>query len=393
MTVYSKIEKILLDADIKILFERDEGFGRKWDIKINNGLTTKENLFKRILGGGSLAFGESYMEGWWDSENLSETIFRIFRHADFSKIINIGILPHIIKNKIFNLQSGKRAYQVGQKHYDIGNDLYEKMLDKSTMSYTCGYWNDAENLDQAQIAKLDLICKKLNLKKGQRILDIGCGWGNFMKYAAENYGVSCVGLSVSVEQTKLGKERCAGLPIEFVVQDYQKYVGDEKFDAIVSIEMIEAVGDKNLRKYFETISNNLKSGGLCLIQVIVNSEKYSSADKFVDKYIFPNGFLPSMFDIIKNISAKRANVPNSYVVEDVHNFGNHYYLTLEEWYKSFDNSFPELAKNNSKYDIRFYRMWKYYLLLCSGIFKARYIQLWQIVLSKKGVEGGYNSVR
>ena len=153
---------------------------------------------------------------------------------------------NVLKARLVNLQSTSRAYNIGKKHYDIGNELYKNMLDKR-MNYSCGYWKNSKTLDQAQEAKLDLICKKVGLKPGMKILDIGCGWGSFVKFAAEKYKVKAVGITVSKEQAKLARELCKGLPIEIRLQDYREL--NEKFDRIISIGMFEHVGPKNYKTY------------------------------------------------------------------------------------------------------------------------------------------------
>lgn len=285
-----------------------------------------------------------------------------------------------LKAQLFNLQAVSRAFQVGEKHYDTGNDLFVAMLGPS-MTYSCGYFKDTENLDEAEDAKLDLICRKLNLQPGQKVLDIGCGWGSFARHAAKNYGVKVVGVTVSKEQKKLAEELCAGLDVEFRLQDYREV--NDKFDHIVSIGMIEHVGSKNYRTYMEVARKCLKDNGLFLLHTIGSLKSGSNTDPWIEKYIFPNGSLPSL----KQLTTA---VEGLFVIEDVHNFGAYYDKTLMAWHKNFINAWPEL-KNN--YDERFYRMWHYYLLCCAGAFRARSIQLWQLALSPKGVPGVYKSIR
>lgn len=385
----NEIEKILSEAGVKIAL----GGGNSFDVQVNANRASKERLIKRVMIGGSLAIGESYVDGDWECEDLDELFFRIFRNADFTRFLGKGIIWQIIKNKLFNFQNIKRAFIVGKEHYDIGNDLYEKMLDKETMSYTCGYWDNAKTLGEAQIAKLDLICRKLNLQKGQRVLDIGCGWGNFMKYAAEKYGVSCVGLTVSAEQVKLGNESCKNLPIKFLLEDYRNFFDKEKFDHVISIGMFEHVGVKNYRVFMQAAERNLKDDGLFLLHTITHCKTTKNVEPFINKYIFPNGHLPSILQIAKSFDRKYLWSKPLFVLEDMHNFGHSYYLTLREWYKNFNDNFSELQKNNVEYDEKFYRVWRYYLLVSAGMFKARYLELNQYVFSKKGVLGGYKSVR
>ncbi|MDE1919512.1 MAG: cyclopropane fatty acyl phospholipid synthase [Patescibacteria group bacterium] len=340
-----------------------------------------ENLYARILRDGSLGLGEAYMDGWWDAEALDAFICKaLAAHLDKAIEFNLTSLLAIAKAFLFNLQAGSRAFKVGQVHYDLGNDLYEAMLDKR-MVYTCGYWKDAETLDEAQEAKLDLVCRKVGLKKGDRVLDIGCGWGSFAKYAAENYGASVVGITVSGEQATLARERCLGLPVEIRVQDYRDLA--ETFDHIVSLGMFEHVGVKNYRTYFEVANRCLKDGGLFLLHTIGHDRSQLTCDPWFEKYIFPGGIVPSLTQIGKAVEGL-------FLMEDLHNFGVDYDKTLMAWFKNFDSAWPALR---AKYGDRFYRMWKYYLLSSAGAFRARDANLWQIVFSKGGIQGGYVSIR
>ncbi len=364
------IENLLNSADIKI------NGNRPWDIQVYN-----DGLYHRLLREGSLGLGESYMDGWWDVKQLDEFFFRLFFSELENKIKrNWRLMFYILLNYISNRQTKKRALIIGQHHYDLGNDLYSSMLD-SRMTYTCGYWKDANNLAEAQEAKLDLVCRKLNLKPGQSILDIGGGWGSFAKFAAEKYGVKVTVVTVSAEQVALGQKMCAGLPVTFLLQDYRATKG--KFDHIVSLGMVEHVGSKNYRTYMKVIAQCLSDKGLFLLHTIGNNETLGGNDPWIEKYIFPNSILPSIKQFGKAFE-------KLFVVEDWQNFGADYDPTLMAWFNNFDQHYPALKE---KYDDRFYRMWKYYLLCFAGSFRARKNQLWQIVLSKKGVLGGYKSVR
>jgi cyclopropane-fatty-acyl-phospholipid synthase len=266
---------------------------------------------------------------------------------------------------------------VGEKHYDIGNDLYEKMLD-SRMIYSCGYWKDAQNLDEAQENKLELTCRKLKLAAGQKVLDIGCGWGGTARYMAEHYGVEVVGATISQAQAELARTRCAGLPVEILLMDYRDLKG--RFDKIVSIGMFEHVGPKNYRTYFSKVSELLKEDGLFLLHTIGSNTSAISTDPWIERYIFPNGVIPSAQQI-------SAAFEGCFVMEDWHNFGSYYDQTLMAWRENFDRAWPELKQS---YDERFRRMWDYYLASCAASFRARDNQLWQIVLSKKGLAGGWD---
>lgn len=347
-----------------------------WDPQIKN-----PGLYDRVKAEGSLGLGDAYVDGWWECEKLDEFFYRLLLTDITGRMgLNLPLVLGFIKAKIFNLQAVKRAYQIGEKHYNTGNDLFRAMLGE-TMAYSCGYWREADDLDSAQTAKLDLICRKLNLQPGQKVLDIGSGWGSFAKHAAENYKVKVVGITVSSEQAKLAQERCQGLDVEFRLQDYRGL--NEKFDHIISVGMIEHVGPKNYRAYMEIARKCLKENGLFLLHTIGSQKTGANTDPWIEKYIFPNGCLPSL----KQLAASAENL---FVIEDAHNFGADYDKTLMAWHDNFIHTWPKLQ---GKYDERFYRMWQYYLLCCAGNFRARGIQLWQIVLSPHGVPGGYKSIR
>ena len=345
------------------------------DIQVKN-----PDFFKRVFQEGSLGLGESYMDGWWECDRLD-----VF----FTKVLRAGLekqLPRHLKDtlriagaRLFNLQSKKRAWIVGKEHYDLGNDLFTRMLDPQ-MQYSCAYWKDAERLEDAQIAKLRLICEKLQLKPGMRVLDIGCGWGGLAQFMAQNYAVSVVGVTISAEQQKHAQQRCLGLDVDIRLQDYRDL--NDQFDRIVSVGMFEHVGPKNYDTYFTVVDRNLKPDGLFLLHTIGSRRTDHNVDPWIDRYIFPNGCLPSVRQI--------ANASEShFVMEDWHNFGADYDKTLMAWYERFLASWPEIADNYSE---RFKRMFSYYLNACAGAFRARDIQLWQVVFSR-GIEHGLRVAR
>jgi cyclopropane-fatty-acyl-phospholipid synthase len=348
-----------------------------WDITIHN-----DEFYRKVLREGELGIGESYMDHWWDAEKVDELVFKIVSARLEEKIrLKFSIILKILSARLVNLQSKQRAFIIGEKHYDLGNDLFINMLDRR-MNYSCAYWKNADNLEKAQEDKLELICRKIHLTPGMRILDIGCGWGSFGKYAAEKYNAEVVGITVSKEQVELGRKLCEGLPVEFRLMDYRDL--DEKFDRIVSVGMIEHVGYKNYRTFFEIACECLNDHGLFLLQTIGNIKSEKSIDPWTDKYIFPNGILPSVAQLGKAIE-------KLFVMEDWHNFGKDYDLTLMAWYENFEMNWDKIKHN---YSDGFFRMWKYFLLSAAGSFRTGIRnQLWQIVLSKNGVPGGYRAVR
>lgn len=374
MNYEKRVLGVLKELDVEV------GGSRPQDIHVHD-----TRVYKRVMREGSLGLGEAYMDGWWDANNLDVFIAHTIRTPMAQKVLSTGTFWHALAFKYFNLQNKARAFMVGEQHYDIGNDIYNAMLG-SVRAYTCAYFNGQDiELEQAQYDKHDLICRKLGIQKGDRVLDIGCGKGEFMYHAAKYYGAEVVGVTVSKEQTKLGEERNAGLPVSFIYKDYRDLSPeiDGVFDHVVSIGMAEQVGNKNFHTYLKVAKSMLKPNGLFLLHTIASNTSQDHGDLWLHKYIFPNGSLPSLAGMARAAEGL-------FVVEDVHNFGVNYDRTLMEWWKRFDTAWPELSK---KYDQRFYRMWKYYLLMCAGLFRARYVQLEQLVLSPYGVEGGYTSVR
>jgi len=343
-----------------------------WDIQIRD-----EAVYQRIFRNGRLALGESYMDGQWDCEDLTEAYSRLLTSGAQYKLRSFSTLLLTLRAKFFNLQSRKRAYQVGEKHYDLGNELYEKMLG-SHMQYTCNLWQTgARNLDEAEEAKLELICKKLDLKSGKRLLDIGCGWGNLMKYAAKNYGVECTGISVSKEQTAWANERFENLPCKIKIVDYRDFKDSEGFDYITSIEMIEAVGPKNFKTYFEKIHSLSKENGKILIQAIISKDRKPKAEPWINKYIFPNGIFPSAHQLEQATS-------RLFHWENLENIGLDYEHTLLAWWDNLEKAYPQLHKNNhDKFDGRFLRMFRYYLLACAANVRTKGMYDWQLVMTKK----------
>ncbi|AIM20666.1 MULTISPECIES: cyclopropane fatty acyl phospholipid synthase [Serratia] len=367
---YRIVEEMLAEAGVAI------NGPRAWDIRVHNPA-----LFKRILQEGSLGFGESYMDGWWECERLDMLFTRILQAGVDERLPkSLSDIARIAYARLFNRQSRKRAWQVGKEHYDIGNDLFRAMLDPY-MQYSCGYWKEAQTLEQAQQAKLRMICEKLQLKPGMTLLDIGCGWGGLAQFAAQNYGVSVHGVTISAEQQKLAQERCAGLDVEILLQDYRDL--DRQFDRIVSVGMFEHVGPKNYETYFSVAARNLKPDGLFLLHTIGSNQTDLNVDAWIDKYIFPNGCLPSVRHIAEASEGR-------FVMEDWHNFGADYDRTLMAWLENFKRVWPDLMGGYSE---RFERMFTYYLNACAGAFRSRNIQLWQVLFSPAGVEGGVRVYR
>jgi cyclopropane-fatty-acyl-phospholipid synthase len=348
-----------------------------WDIKIHN-----DRFYGRLLAQGSLGMGESYMDGDWDCEALDQFFDRVISSRLGAKIgLTFPLAFLILGAKLRNRQSTRRAKQVADVHYDLSVDIFEATFDKR-LTGSCGYWKDAQTLDDAQEAKLDLICRKIGLREGHTVLDIGCGWGSFIGFAAERYGADCAGVTVSSVQVDYINRHYPNMGLRPHLMDYRAYVGP-KVDRLVSVGMFEHVGSKNFRTYFERAHDYLKDDGLFLLHTIVENERYPAIDAWQDKYIFPNGDLPSVGEVA-------SAVEGLFVIEDWHNFGPYYDDTLMAWNANFQSHRAEMQ---AKHGERFCRMWEYYLLQNAAAFRCRYISVGQFVLSPNGVRAGYQAVR
>lgn len=369
------VEELLLYADIKI------GGDRPQDIQVHN-----DGLYGRVLKDRELGLGEAYMDGWWSSKRPDDTITRILTADLGSKVrLSPSVIASgtasVVKSAVTNRQSVKNARKNAQHHYNIGNDLYELMLDKR-MIYSCGYWKKAKTLDQAQTDKLDLICRKLELKKGMTLLDIGCGWGGFSEYAAKEYGVIVTGISPAEEQVKLAKARTKGLKVTIQQKDYRHMTG--QFDRIVSIGMLEHVGVKNYPEFYRVCKKLLKPGGVMLHHTIGANHSYNVNEaKWIDKYIFPGGMIPTLSELV-------GPAEDMFTMEDVQNFGPDYDKTLMAWHAKFVKNYPKISDT---YDEQFYRMWEYYLLMFAAGFRSRGLQLYQVVMRNVEVSDRYDSPR
>jgi len=352
------VEEYLTKAGIQINGDNP------WDIQVNN-----EKVYSRILANGTLAVGESYMDGWWDVEQLDKFFEKVFENKLEDRFYHsLPVIWLSLKNKLFNSQTVKRSYKVGKEHYDRGIELFKRMLDQRLV-YSCGYWKNAQTLDQAQENKLDLICRKLELKPGMRLLDIGCGWGGLLMYAAENYGVEGTGITISNDQASYARQLCKDLPVNIKLMDYRAL--DEKFDRIASVGMVEHVGAKNYKTFMNTAHRCLKENGLFLLHSIGSDRSISHTDPWIEKYIFPNSMLPSMAQLSRASEAY-------FRMEDLHSFGPYYDRTLMAWDNNFRNSWEELP---DQYDDKFYRMWRFYLMSSAASFRVRRIQLWQMLFA------------
>ena len=348
-----------------------------WDIQVHD-----KHMYERVFTSWSLGLGESYMDGEWDCDALDELFTRLLR-ADLGSaamgIARVKLIAEHLRHKLFNLQSKSRAFEVGEQHYDAGNDVFEAMLD-SRMIYSCAYWENAATLEEAQYAKLDMICRKLRLKPGETLLDIGCGWGGLAKFAAENYGVKVTGVTVSKEQLALAQQRVQGLPVELLLQDYRDLQGS--FDKVVSVGMFEHVGPKNYDTYFTNVQRLMapKASSCCTPSASPPPARAPILDRPLR---VPQRQLPSAVEISTAVEGR-------FIIEDWHNFGADYDRTLMAWWDRFQRAWPQLE---ARYGKRFYRMWQYYLMCCAGFFRSREGQLWQVILTHPQRGDTYRSLR
>ena len=370
-----KLREIFAEAGITVDGQQP------WDPQVHD-----QRLYRRIARGGTIAAGESYVDGWWDCDRLDEMFYRALGTGMDRRLYSPTMTWRKLRNSVINQQTRRKSRDVAQTHYNLRNELYQAMLGKS-LAYTCAYWVQADSLDAAQFAKYDLVCRKLGLKPGETVLELGSGFGGLAKFMAQRYQCKVVAVDISENPVEYSRALCDGLPVQIHHCDYRdvatynpKYL---RFDKVVSVGVFEHVGYKNYRTLMEIVHSQLKKEGLFLLHTIGGNESKNFTEPWIDKYIFPHGMLPSLKQI-------GASIENLFVVEDLHNFGADYDKTLMAWHKNFVEHWDQLRSN---YDPRFYRKCCYYLLSCAGGFRARTMQLWELVLSPVGVAGGYKTVR
>ncbi len=352
------------------------GGSEPYDLQVND-----DRFWARVLKDRELGLGEAYQDAWWDAERVDEFLVKVFT-ADLRSAIrpSPALVWNVARSRLTNRQTTSRAARNARAHYDIGNDLYRRMLGEE-MVYSCAVWGGADDLASAQEAKLDLICRKLHLEPGMRVLDIGCGWGGFARHAASRYGAHVVGISPAGEQIAEARDRAGDLPVEFHQQDYREVTGT--YDRIVSIGMFEHVGPRNYPGFFDRCGELLASDGLMLHHTIGSNESKESTDAWFDRYIFPGGVVPSLHQIAGAAQPR-------WTIEDVHNLGPDYDRTLMEWFDRIEARWHEIPH----YDERFRRTWRYYLLSSAASFRVRNLQLFQVVFSRTGrVSPTYRATR
>ncbi|HEY8377495.1 MAG TPA: cyclopropane fatty acyl phospholipid synthase [Nannocystis sp.] len=354
------VETLLADADVRL-----DG-ARPWDIRVHD-----DAFFAKVLLQGSLGLGESYMDGLWTCDDLEECIYRIIRGGLEHRVPSLPDLVADVAARLANQQTRRRSLRVAERHYNLGNDLFAEFLG-AYKNYSCGYFEGTSDLDVAQRQKMDLVCRKLDLRPGDRLLDVGGGWGELARWAAEKYGCHVTSINISDEQIRFARRHCAGLPVEIVRCDYRDVSGS--FDKIAVIAMLTHVGARNYRRFMEIAHRCLKPDGIMLIETVGGNVSLTHCEPWTDRYIFPGGMIPSLAQLGRAIEGL-------FVLEDLHNFGLSYVHTLRAWNRNFQAAWPRLS---ARYDERTRRMFEYFFLAVAGAFRARDLQHWHLVLTRPG---------
>ena len=375
MSIPARLRPLLEAADVQI-----DG-RRHWDLQVHDPA-----VWTDVLRHGSLGLGDSYVRGAWDCEALDELFTRLLRAgADrtAARLNRLAVWRQTLTERLLNLQSPARSRQAIRQHYDGHPEVYAAMLDPWRI-YSCGFWQQASNLNEAQEHKLRLIGDKLQLQPGQRVLDIGCGWGGLAAYLADHYNVSVVGITLSPEQQQTALQLWPDRPLRFLLCDYRSLaqLEEQPFDRVVSVGMYEHVGPRNGHRFFQTVAQSLRDDGLMLLHTIGDRRRARAAshDAWINRHIFPNGRLPAAAELADALG-------DAFLIEDWHPFGLDYDRTLMAWQANVDRAWPDLearisADEGAMAAQEFQRFWRYYLLSCAGFFRSRQGQLWQLVLSK-----------
>jgi cyclopropane-fatty-acyl-phospholipid synthase len=351
------------------------GGDRPWDIRVN-----RDRLYRRALRG-SLGVGESYIDGDWDCEALDE-LFRRVLSSDARRypLVRAAEGLKALQARFTNLQTKRRSRAVAEEHYDLDHRMYALFLGPWNQ-YTCCFFDGTDDLERAEVRKLELICDKLELRPGDRLLDIGCGWGGLAKYAAQVRGCEVTGISLSDQQIRYAVEYTKGLPVTIRKLDYRDLPasGLAPFDKISIVGMIEHVGYKNYATLMGVVHQMLKPDGLFLLHTIGNCERTQVVDPWIEKYIFRNSMAPAMSQLADAAEGR-------FVIEAWENYGQHYVPTLQAWYDRFNANWDRIrALATAKpFDERFRRMWNYYLMSCKAAFEVEQLHLWQLVMTRRG---------
>ena len=331
------VERVFAASDIAI-----DG-SKPWDIRV-----TDNRFFRAVVTQGSLGLGEAYMNGWWKCEDLEELAYRLMRSGIYK--ISLWMPIYLVANihdAAINQQSKEKSLRVAERHYAMGNDIFLSFLGKYK-NYSCGYFSDTDNLDQAQLQKLEKICRLLDLKPGDRVLDVGGGWGEFARYAATKYGCYVTSVNITDEQIKFAVEYCKGTSVDIRKCDYRDITG--RYDKIAVIAMLTHVGPKNYRKFMEVADRCLEPGGMMLIESVGGHKSRKNCEAWINRYIFPGGVVPSLKQFDTAMAGRFSR-------KETDEFGGFYVHTLRAWNRNLMQAWPDHLR---KYDERVRLMFEYF---------------------------------
>jgi len=373
------ITGVLEQADIRV------GGDRPWDLRIHH-----DRFFPRAMRG-TLGVGESYMDGDWDAGSLIE-FFRKTMDAGLQMhpLLRINRVAKEVHARFRNLQTRRRSRAVAEEHYDLDHRMYAQFLGPWNQ-YTCCFFDGTDDLEEAELCKLEMICDKLEIESGDRVLDIGCGWGGFAKYAASTRGCSVVGISLSDEQIEYARDYTEGLPVEIHRMDYRDLPESPlgTFDKVLICGMIEHVGYRNYRQLMKVVHTVLAQDGLFLLHTIGNRHNTAVVEPWIEKYIFRNSMAPSMQQLTRAAA-------DLFVIEDWENYGHYYVPTLQAWHDNFNRNWDRIRALDGPrpFDERFRRMWNFYLMSSRAAFEVEDLHLWHLVMTRYGSgRGVYDRVK
>ena len=364
MEIVTAITRLLLEP---MLARAGVSIGGKESCDIQ---VADQRFYRVVLTQGSLGLGEAYLRGWWTCNDLEELSYRLIQSGLYkaSLLLPLPLVADLV-HATFNQQSKEKSLRVAVQHYSLGNDIFLSFLG-SYHNYSCGYYLETDDLDEAQRLKLEKGCRLLDLRPGDRVLDVGGGWGEFARYAATHHGCQVTSINIADEQIKFAKEYCKDASVEVRRCDYRDITG--RFDKIMVMAMLTHVGYKNYRQFMEIMARCLEPGGMMLIESVGGHKSMKNCEPWINRYIFPGGVLPSL----RQIDAAIAGLFSRKVLDE---FGSSYVHTLRAWNRNFLQAWPA---HQCRYDERVRLMFEYFFQTVAGAFRAGYLLHWHILLQK-----------